>query len=235
MDHHELQKRFETLTTAHLADACIRTQVPVRCAPTGLRAVLPGVRVSGRVRPARHVGSVDIFLEAFEAAEPGDVLVVDNGGRTQEACIGDLVVLEARTAGIAGVVIWGLHRDTVDVRAIGLPVFSLGSLPTGPQRLDARPADVLTAATVGEWTVTRDDLVLGDEDGVLFLPADRAEELLTLAEQIRDTERRQAERIRSGDTLRAQVRFDAYLAARRSDPELTFREHLRAVRGAIEE
>lgn len=149
MDHHELQKRFETLTTAHLADACVRAQVPVRCAPAPLQAVLPGVRVAGRVRPARHVGSVDIFLEAFETAEPGDVLVVDNGGRTDEACAGDLVVLEASTAGLAGVVIWGLHRDTADVRAIGLPVFSQGSLPTGPQRLDARPADALAAATVG--------------------------------------------------------------------------------------
>lgn len=83
--------------------------------------------------------------------------------------------------------------------------------------------------------MTSADLVFGDDDGVLFAPAARAEELLTLAEQIRDTERGQAERIRSGDTLRAQVRFDAYLAARRTNPELTFREHLRAVRGAIEE
>ncbi|MCX4745612.1 RraA family protein [Kitasatospora sp. NBC_01287] len=235
MDHHELQQRFETLTTAHLADACLRAQVPVRCAPAPLRAVVPGGRVAGRVLPARHVGSVDLFLEAFETAEPGDVLVVDNAGRSDEACVGDLVVLEARTAGVAGVVVWGLHRDTADLRAIGLPVFSLGALPTGPQRLDPRPADALAAATVGEWTVTPDDLVAGDEDGVLFLPAGRAAELLALAEGIRDTERRQAERIRSGDTLRAQVRFGAYLAARRADPALTFREHLRAVGGAIEE
>ncbi|MFF7634757.1 RraA family protein [Kitasatospora sp. NPDC008050] len=235
MDHQELQQRFETLTTAHLADACLRAQVPVRCAPAQLRAVVPGGRVAGRVRPARHVGSVDIFLEAFERSEPGDVLVVDNGGRLEEACVGDLVVLEARAAGVSGVVVWGLHRDTADIRAIGLPVFSLGALPTGPQRLDPRPAEVLDSARVGEWTVNGEDLALGDEDGVLFLPAARAEELFALAEQIRDTERRQAERIRSGDTLRAQVRFDRYLAARREQPELTFREHLRAVGGAIEE
>jgi regulator of RNase E activity RraA len=42
----------------------------------------------------------------------GDVLVVDNGGRLDEACVGDLVALEAKHAGVAGIAIWGLHRDT---------------------------------------------------------------------------------------------------------------------------
>lgn len=220
------------LTTAHLADGCLRAGVPVRCAPAAVQALEPGTRLSGRVLPARHVGSVDVFLEAFESAAPGDVLVVDNGGRVDEACVGDLMVLEAKAAGLAGIVIWGLHRDTADLRAIGLPVFSTGSIPTGPLRLDDRPADALTTATVGDWPVSRDDLVFADEDGVLFVPADRAGEVRALAEGIRDTERRQADRIGGGDSLRDQLRFGEYLAAR---PTLTFREHLRAIGGAIEE
>jgi regulator of RNase E activity RraA len=234
MDHAELQQRFSKLTTAHVADACIRAQVVVRCGPSALQAVEPDSHIAGRVCPARHAGSVDIFLEAFEPAAPGDVLVVDNGGRFDEACVGDLVALEAQTAGLAGMVIWGLHRDTADMRSIGLPVFSLGSLPTGPQRLDARHEQALATATVGDWTVSRDDLVLGDEDGVLFVPVDRASEILTLAETIRDTERRQAERIRDGVPLREQVHFATYLAARKETPSLTFRDHLRNVGGAIE-
>jgi regulator of RNase E activity RraA len=235
MDHQELRRRFATLTTAHLADACIRARIPVRCAPAPMRAVLPGSRLAGRVAPARHVGSVDVFLEALEAAAPGDVLVVDNGGRLDEACVGDLVALEAQAAELDGIVVWGLHRDTADIRAIGLPVFSLGAIPTGPLRLDPRPDDALASATVGAWTVGREDLVLGDDDGVLFVPAAGAADLVTLAETIRDTERRQAERMRAGVSLRSQVRFDAYLARRRQEPSLTFREHLRAVSGAIEE
>ncbi|MEV7009901.1 RraA family protein [Streptosporangium sp. NPDC051022] len=235
MDPQELRRRFATLTTAHLADACIRARVPVRCAPASTRAVVPGDRLAGRVAPARHAGSVDVFLEAFEKAAPGDVLVVDNGGRLDESCVGDLVALEARSAGLEGVVIWGLHRDTADIRAIGLPVFSLGSIPTGPLRLDDRPEGALESAVVGEWTVGRDDLVLGDDDGVIFLPAAGAGDLLTLAEKIRDTERRQAERIHEGVSLREQVRFGAYLAERERTPSLTFRDHLRAVGGAVEE
>lgn len=224
--------RFEGLTTAHVADACIRAGLPVRT--VSLTSVAGG-RIAGRVLPAQHVGSVDVFLEAFESAEAGDVLVVDNGGRRDEACVGDLVALEAAAAGIAGLVVWGLHRDTVDITAIGLPVFSLGAMPTGPLRLDPQPADALSSATIGEWTVTRDDVVLGDEDGVVFVPADRVDELFDLAESIRDTEHAQADAIRAGQSLREQVRFAEFLTARAANPELTFRQHLRAVRGAIEE
>ena len=233
MDHPELQRRFGALTTAHLADACLRARVPLRCAP--LHAVTPGSRVAGRVTPARHVGSVDIFLEVLEGAGPGDVLVVDNGGRLDEACVGDLVVLETQAAALAGIVIWGLHRDTADIRAIGLPVFSLGAIPAGPQRLDARPPDALVSAAAGECTVTGADLVLGDDDGVLFVPAARAAELFTIAEAIRDTERRQADQIRAGVPLRRQLQFDRYLARREQTPSLSFRDHLRVVGGAIEE
>lgn len=235
MDHQELRRRFAALTTAHVADACIRARIPVRCAPALLRPVAPGDRVAGRVCPARHAGSVDVFLEAFHDAEPGDVLVVDNGGRLDESCVGDLVVLEAQAAGLDGVVVWGLHRDTADIRAIGLPLFSLGSLPTGPRRLDPRHPDALVSAMVGDWTVSGDDLVLGDADGVLFVPTVGAGDLLTLAERIRDIERRQAEQIREGVSLREQVRFDSYLAQRRETPSLSFRDHLRAVDGAVEE
>ena len=70
-----------------------------------------------------------------------------------------------------GWLIWGLHRDTADIRAIGLPVFSLGAIPTGPLRLDAGAHDALESAVVGDWAVSREDLVLGDDNGVLFLPS----------------------------------------------------------------
>lgn len=229
MDNAEVALRFARLTTAHVADGCLRAGVPVRCAPTGTAAVIPGTRVAGRVLPARHAGSVDVFLEALGHAEAGGVLVVDNHGRLDESCVGDLITLEARGAGLGGIVIWGLNRDTVEIREIGLPVFSLGSLPTGPLHVIDRPDDALTAARFGELTVTSADAVFGDEDGVLFVPLDRVAEVLTNAEAIRDTERRQAALIAEGTSLREQVRFDEYLAS-----GLTFREHLRGVGGEIE-
>ena len=132
--------------------------------------------------------------------------MVDNGGRRDEACVGDLVALEAKAAGLAGIVIWGLHRDTVDITAIGLPVFSLGALPTGPLRLDPQPADALSTATIGEWTVTRADVVLADEDGAIFVPADRVDELFG-AGRVHPRHRAPAGRRRSGPDGRCASRF----------------------------
>jgi len=227
--------RLASVPTAQLADACIRVDVPVRCAPAGTRPLAAGTRVAGRVLPARHAGSVDVFLEAFEHAREGDVLVVDDGGRTDEACIGDLVVAEARAAGLAGLLVWGLHRDTADILAIGLPVFSLGAIPTGPLELAPRDSQALMFARVGEHTVSTGDIVFADDDGAVFLPDDRVAEILDAAEGIRDAERRPAERIRAGNTLRQQVEFTSFLENRKPNANLTFREHLRAVGGAIEE
>lgn len=216
------------LTTAHLADACIRANIPVRTAV--LTPVIPGTKTGGRVLPARHAGSVDVFLEAIDRSRPGDVLVVDNDGRTDEACVGDMIILEAQNAGLAGVVVWGLHRDTQDIRAIGLPVFSLGANPTGPLSLRDRAPEALSTAEVDQWTVTSDDVVFGDDDGVLFVPASDVDALIEKARGIRDVERAQADRVRQGESLRAQLRFSEYLAS-----GLTFREHLRKIGGAVEE
>jgi regulator of RNase E activity RraA len=234
MEQANWEQRFATLTTPHIADGCIRAGVEVRCAPSGIQAREPGARLVGRALPTQHVGSVDVFLEAFEGAESGDVLVVDNRGRRDESCVGDLVALEAKGAGISGILIWGLNRDTVDVREIGLPVFSLGTIPTGPLHFTERPADALAVATVGDWTVTRDDVVFGDEDGALFVPRSSVDAVLGFAETIRDTERAQADRMSAGTSLREQVRFTDYLTARKADPALTFRTHLNAVGGAVE-
>jgi 4-hydroxy-4-methyl-2-oxoglutarate aldolase len=167
---------FDELSTPLVADACLRLGVPLRAAPPGIRPALPGRaahRLAGPALPARHYGSVDVFLEALGEARPGDVLVVDNGGRTDEACVGDLTVLEARAAGVVGVVIWGLHRDTADLLDIGVPVFSYGSYPPGPVRIDEQEGDALVSARFGPHDVLRDDVVLADDDGVLFVPAGR--------------------------------------------------------------
>ena len=79
---------FADLSSPLVADACIRCGVPLRAAPAGIAAVVAGRQIAGRALPARHYGSVDVFLEALSRAGQGDVLVVDNGGRTDEACVG---------------------------------------------------------------------------------------------------------------------------------------------------
>jgi len=129
----------------------------------------------------------------------------------------------------------GCHRDTAELAQIGLPVFSYGSHPAGPVRLDEREPAALASARFGPCLVTGDDIVFGDGDGVVFLAASHAGEVLATAHQIGQTERDQAHKIQAGQTLRQQTAFDGYLARRAAEPSYTFRQHLRRIGGAIEE
>ena len=156
-------------------------------------------------------------------------------GLVDEACVGDLMTLEARACGLAGIVIWGCHRDTSELVEIGFPVFSYGMCPAGPQRLDLREPDALTLGRFGTFSVGKDDVAFADDDGVLFAPGTNAKELLSTAHAIWQRERQQATEIRAGVKLRAQLAFDKYLASRAADPSYTFRKHLRLLGGAIEE
>jgi len=226
---------FGDLTTALLADACVRLGLPVRVAPTGIRPLFPGVRLAGRVLPVRHYGSVDIFLEAMGSAGPGDILAVDNGGRMDEGPVGDLTALEAKACGLGGIIIWGCHRDTAELHQIRFPLFSYGSCPAGPLRVDPRAEDALSAASFGQVTATSCDVAFCDADGVLFAPAARLDDLVSVAREIKERERRQAQGILNGRPLREQFGFDRYLEIREADPSYTFRQHLRATGGAIEE
>jgi 4-hydroxy-4-methyl-2-oxoglutarate aldolase len=223
------------LPAAAVADASIRLGRPIRLAPGDLRRLVPGPPVTGPARPVRHAGSVDVFFEALESAAPGEVMVIDNAGRRDEGCIGDLSGLEMRDAGIAGVVVWGLHRDSRELVEIGLPIWSLGTCPIGPVAARPREADALRRALVGEHAVEPGDIVVADDDGVLFVPAGEWPEIAATASLIASVERRQADLARAGQRLRDQYDVAGYLARRAADPAYTFRDHLRTWGAAIEE
>jgi 4-hydroxy-4-methyl-2-oxoglutarate aldolase len=235
MNNQQISETFAELSTPLIADACLRLKIPLQLAPSGIRPLAMENHIAGRVLPARHYGSVDIFLEAMGNSRSGDILVIDNERRMDEGCIGDLTALEARASGLAGIIVWGCHRDTVELHQIGFPIFSYGAYPAGPQRLEARDPKALISAHFGDLTVTHDDIVFADADGVLFAPAQRVEEILSTAQSIWKKERRQAQEIEAGEKLREQLQFEEYLARRSADESYTFRQHLRAIGGAIEE
>lgn len=235
MQNQALAAAFETLGTPQIFDACWRLKVPIRCSSSGLKPISSTMKIAGRVLPATHFGSVDIFLEALTQAEAGDVLVIDNQGRRNEACIGDLTVLEMQKAGLTGMVVWGVHRDSEDLRKIGFPVFTYGSCSMGPQRLEPRAADCLSRINFETFAVRANDVVFADSDGAVFVAMEKISEVLAQAEIISKTEKKQAAAVRNGKSLRQQLQFDTFLANREQCPDYSFREHLRKIGGAIEE
>ncbi len=218
------------LPTAALWDAGVRLAAAVSLPPLPLLPAVAGMHCSGPLRHVAHTeGVVSIFI-GIDAAAEGDVLLVDNSGRTDEACVGDLVAIEARQAGIAGIVIWGCHRDTDELAAIGLPVFSLGPCPASPRLGAGRPAPPSLPPFPG-----RDgDRLAADTDGVVLVPGAVHEEVAALAGRIVRAERTQAERALSGVSLREQLGWDRFLERRRTDPGYAFRSHLAQVDGALE-
>lgn len=218
-------------STANIADACLKLAIAYHC-PAELRPAVPGARMIGPLLPVRHAGSVDVFLDAIGRCAPGDVLLVDNGGRRDEGCIGDLVTLEAQRAGVAGIAIWGCHRDQAEIAEIGLPLFSLGNCPSGPRGSDGRTA-AIGQATIDGFEASGGMLLVGDEDGVILVSAN-GDAALDEAVAIRSVEEKQAAEMREGRSLREQIHFADFLEARKTNPAHSLRDHLRDIGGAVE-
>lgn len=224
-----------TPSTAAVFDASLRVDALIRVSPSAITTpLIADAHITGPAVTVTHRGSVDVFLAAIDAAQPGDVLVIDNGGRLDQACIGDLVVLEARQAGLAGIVLWGLHRDTAQLHELGLPIWSMGASPAGPTKAEGKP-ELAVTIPFGTFEVTRGDIVVADTDGVMFVTADDWPSVSSTAREIMQTEVRQANLMAAGTSLREQVDFGTYFDALRAGEDITFREHLRERKAEIEE
>jgi regulator of RNase E activity RraA len=235
VDNKECNELFSQLSTPMIADACIRLKLPVRSMPAGLTSLIPGSKVAGRALPVRHYGSVDIFLEAMLQAKPGDILCIDDRGRNDQACIGDLTALEAMSYGIAALLVWGCHRDTDELMRIGLPIFSYGRHPSGPQKLEPAQPDSIGSAKLAGTAIDSNDFVFIDSDGAVFVHQDHIKDVFATAKQICEVESKQAQLVRDGKNLHRQLMFEDFLKKRVIEPTHTFREHLRALAKSIEE
>lgn len=108
---------------------------------------------------------------ALRLARPGDVMVIATGGHRAASVCGDLLIGMARNAGIAAIVTDEVVRDLSGVDAVGIPVFAAGVSPNSPQKNG--PGSVGLPVIAGGVAVAAGDIVCGDEDGVVVIPAIR--------------------------------------------------------------
>lgn len=204
MDKQELQRLidgFLELTTPSVSDALDKLEIRAGC--EGLKPIVTGKKIVGPAFTVRFGprGPVRTKTGDFiDDVQPGEVIVIDNGGRTYCTVWGDILTKVAKTRGIAGTVIDGVCRDVAGIRENDYPIFTKGFfMVTGKDRVECKAVgDVVSISNV---QVKRGDLIMADDNGVLVIPIERAEEVLETARQIESAEEQIVEAIQEGCAL----------------------------------
>ena len=126
------------------------------------------------------------FWAALDSIQAGDVMMVATGGYDGCAVVGDLIISFARNRGAVAVVTDGMIRDQEALAEVGLPVFSAGIRPAGPDK--AGPGSVGLPIWIGGQRCCPGDLVVGDSDGVVIVPQHILEDAVVILDQIAEKE-----------------------------------------------
>lgn len=194
--------RLAALDTCAVSDALDSLGLPP--AVSGIRRRATTRRIAGRVltvklgadrpagAPVRH-----LCTGAIEAAARGDIVVVEQRTGIDAGAWGGVLSNAAQARGLAGAIVEGPSRDIDEAEALGFPVFARD---TTARTARGRVYEVgfNVPVSVGETTVHPGDLVLADGTAVVFVPADRAEEVIAAAERITRKERLMTEAVRAG-------------------------------------
>ncbi|MEV6139083.1 fumarylacetoacetate hydrolase family protein [Nocardia sp. NPDC051990] len=164
----------------------------------GVHPLRPGTKLVGTAKTLRfvpnredlfrsHGGGYNAQKRAFDAVAPGQVIVIEARGERGSGTLGDILALRAKARDAAGIVTDGGVRDSATVADIGIPVFGRGGHPAVLGRKHV-PWDVDIAIACGGATVLPGDVIVGDDDGVIVIPAALAEEVAdaALAQEIED-------------------------------------------------
>ncbi len=169
--------------------------------PATLRPVWAGAGMVGTALPVRTAAGDNLPLHlALEQAAGGEVLVVD-AGAAPHGYWGEVLTVAAQQRGLLGLVIDGGVRDTARLERLGFPAWSSWVALRGTRKVDA--GTVGDPLTLGVAPVSRGDLVVGDADGVVVVPADRVPDVLTAARERAAKEAGYLDRLRAGETTMA--------------------------------
>lgn len=199
------RERFEKLSTTNVSDAM--DALGYKGATFGIRpmmvswnkvvgqAVTLKMTASGLTKGKTHLG-----VKAIEAAQKGDVIIIDNGGRLDTSCWGGILANGAKMKGVSGVVIDGACRDLDDCMDIDFPVYARGTVvATARGRVMEENTNVMIQ--FGGVQVRPGDIVMGDSSGVVIVPIEAVDEVLTKAEDLYEKEESMIAEIRNGSSM----------------------------------
>ncbi|SFI33971.1 RraA family protein [Aerobium aerolatum] len=184
----KLLREFGTTSTSIISDNLQRLPGAV-----GLRPFhkIEGTMVGRALTVKVAAGDNKLIHKALDVVEPGQVIVVDGGGETSRALIGEIMVAIARSRNAVGFVIDGAIRDSATIGAGDFPVFARSAIHRGPYKHG--PGSINVPVCIGGMAVNPGDIVVGDHDGIVAFPVEGAEALL---ESVRASERMEEEMLR---------------------------------------
>lgn len=169
----KIVEEFRTVVTPHISDNMSRLQgASSELRPYHKGGKLIGTAVTVKTRPGDNL----MVHKAIDLAQPGEVIVVDAGGDTTNAIVGEIMQRIAKKNGIAGFVINGAIRDSIAFQNDSFPIYAKGVTHRGPYK--DGPGEINVPISLGSMIVHPGDLVVGDEDGLVIVPVDEAEEVL---------------------------------------------------------
>lgn len=180
----ELIDRFKNMPVANIDDNMGRiAAVDAAIEPIGYKGQLLGPAFTVRVPQGDNL----MFHAAMDLAKPGDVIVIDAGGFTDRAIFGELMATYCKKRGIKGIICDGAIRDRGALETMeGFHVYARSATPNGPYKNG--PGEINTPVVIGGRIVYPGDIVVGDDDGVLFIRPANAEVLAAATELVEKKE-----------------------------------------------
>lgn len=189
----DLLTRLSSLPTPALSDVMRRKGLDPHTMHSTMKPVWLGASVCGPAFTVRtYPGATHGCDLALEQALPGDVLVIAAGGYTEVIMWGEIYSTMAWRKGLSGTVIDGAARDITGIREVGYPVFARAVTPRGGTGDSTQSETQVPVACAGVM-VRPGDYVRGDENGVVVVPVETAEEVTEAAEALLQKETRTLE------------------------------------------
>lgn len=179
----ELIREYRGVATSIISDNLGRVPGAVGLLPYHSGGFLIGTALTVKTRNGDNLA----IHAALKLARPGDVLVIDGGGDTSQALIGEIILTHAESIGVAGFVIDGAIRDVGAIRLSPLPCYARAVTHRGPYKNG--PGALNIPVSIGGSVVQPGDLIVGDEDGIVALGPDTARRILPAIRQQEEHER----------------------------------------------